>query len=156
MPSRGHLGPIGVLAGIMDLWGHVHDVDERPGEVVALGVAPVRWHEQAAAEVQAELARMAAMTSRASVAALRAAVPAVGTPVVLRWTDPDAGRKTRVRKTEGAIEAITTSGIRIRSLAGYRATCTWNDLPAQQANLRSPAGALLLGGDLRRDAEAGA
>jgi hypothetical protein len=146
----------GAVAGVLDLWGQTHDTDERPGEVVDLGAAPIRWHNVATAEVRAEAARVAAerVAAKAKIEDLQAAVPAVGTPVVLRWTDPDAGRKTRVRKTEGAIEAVTTSGIRIRSVAGYRDTCTWASLLAQQANLRSPDGALLLGGPLRRDAAA--
>ncbi len=144
----------GQVAGIMDLWGQVHDVDEKPGEVVDLGAAPIRWHERAAEEVQAERARVATTTAPSRIAALRAAVPPVGTPLVLAWTDPDLGRKTRVRRVAGTLEAITTSGIRIRSLAGYRVTCTWADLLASQANLRSPDGALLVGGPLRRDAEA--
>ena len=146
----------GAVAGVRDLWGQVHDVDERPAEVVPLGEAPVRWRERAAAEVQAERARVAAERAavRVSIAALRAAAPAVGTPVALAWTDPDAGRKTRIQRVQGTIEAVTTSGIRIRSLAGYRVTCTWADLLAGQANIRDPEGALLLGGPLRRDVEA--
>lgn len=149
-------GAAGAVNGMLDIWGQTHDVDERPAEVVGLGVAPVRWREVAATEVRAEAARVAAerATATSRIAALHAAAPAAGTPVVLRWTDPDAARKTRVRKTEGTLEAVTTSGIRIRSLAGYRETCSWSDLLAQQANLRSPDGALILGGPLRRDAEA--
>ncbi len=143
----------GAVNGMLDIWGQTHDIDERPGEVVDLGAAPVRWRERAAEEVRAERARVAATTAPARIAALRVAAPAIGTPVALRWTDPDAGRKTRVHKVEGTIEAVTTSGIRIRTQSGYRETCTWNDLLAQQANLRSPAGDLILGGPLRRDAD---
>ena len=146
----------GAVAGVLDLWGQTHDTDERPGEVVDLGAAPIRWHNVATVEVRAETARVAAerVAAKAKIEDLQAAAPAVGTPVVLAWTDPDLGRKTRVRKTEGAIEAVTAAGIRIRAQAGYRETCSWNDLLAQQANLRSPAGDLLLGGPLRRDVEA--
>ncbi len=145
----------GAVAGVLDLWGQTHDTDERPGEVVDLGAAPIRWHNVATAEVRAETARVAAerAAARASIVALRAAAPVAGTPVVLRWTDPDAGRKTRIQRVDGTLEAVTSSGIRIRARSGYRATCTWADLLAAQANLRSPAGDLLLGGPLRRDAD---
>ena len=139
----------------MDLWGQVHDVDERPAGVVPLGEAPVRWRERAAEEVRAEAGRLAVEKAavRMKIDALRAAVPPVGTPVAMRWTDPDLGRKTRVRRVDGTLEAVTASGIRIRSAAGYRETCTWPDLLAGQVNLRTPDGALLLGGPLRRDAD---
>ena len=143
------------VAGVLDLWGQTHDVGEKPGEVVDLGAAPVRWRERAAEEVRAEAARVAAerAAARVSITALRVAAPAAGTPVVLAWTDPDAGRKTRIQRVDGTLEAVTSSGIRIRARSGYRATCTWADLLAAQANLRSPAGDLLLGGPLRRDAD---
>ncbi len=146
----------GAVAGVLDLWGQTHDTDERPGEVVDLGAAPIRWHNVATAEVRAEAARVAAerATATSRIAALRAAAPTAGTPVVLAWTDPDAGRKTRIQRVQGIIEATTTSGLRVRSQSGYRVTCTWADLLAQQANLRDPEGALLLGGPLRRDVEA--
>ncbi len=146
----------GAVNGMLDIWGQTHDIDEHPGEVADLGVAPVRWRERAQEVVRQELARVAAerATLKAKIDDLRSVAPAVGTPAVLRWTDPDLGRKTRVRKAEGTIEAITPTGIRVRANAGYRVTCTWADLLAQQANLRTPAGALLLGGPLRRDAEA--
>lgn len=71
------------------------------------------------------------------------------------WTDPDAaGRKTRVRKCEGTIEAVTNLGIRMRSNTGYRVTWGWADFLARHGNLRSLAGALLLGGPLRRQSAA--
>lgn len=143
----------GAVNGMLDIWGQTHDIGERPGEVVDLGAAPVRWRERAAEEVRAERARVAVTTAPSRIAVLRSAAPAVGTPVALRWTDPDLGRKTRVRKVDGTLEAVTASGIRIRALTGYRVTCTWADLLAAQANLRSPAGDLLLGGPLRRDAD---
>ena len=132
---------------MLDIWGTRHDTDERPGEIAD-------WHSLARQAEQAAMVEVVRERGAARIAALKAAAPAPGTAAVMRWTDPDAGRKTRVRKCEGTVEAITTSGLRVRSLAGYRVTCTWADLLAQQANLRDPEGALLLGGPLRRDVEA--
>jgi hypothetical protein len=129
---------------MLDLWGSQHDTDERAGEATD-------WVARARAALEEAAVEAARERYAARAAALRATAPAPGTAAVLRWTDPDAGGKTRVKRVTGTVEAVNHLGVRVRSQTGYRVTCGWPDFLARHANLRTPEGALLLGWPLRRD-----
>ena len=117
----------------MDLWGGLHDEDERAGEVPD-------WRGLAAGAVRTERTAQAASRRAVRVEALRAAAPLAGTVVTVATSDEDAGGKTSWEIRPASVESVGASGIvlRVGRGGGWREVVSWQDLLARHIRLEGP------------------